>query len=205
MAKNVDDLYLDLELLREEYHALGEKVSEAYRKWDDALTAQVEDQVEFDVAALVEHAHSNSAAHQKIESFAKSLGLHDFNYYGSYDHPYAVIGPKFILGKNEDVSTVVAGIREFCRVFEGYTILEAEDEDEIRIDFLENTLSEYGVYSISWKPDTDEARVNKVTYGHLDIIAEGSLEQMVQYVAQNHYYGEPYAESEDDDDMSWYR
>lgn len=199
MTKTLEQLEAELEAVRAERAAvlgeIDERLKVVYEAYQKKLTEKLD--AEFNVADIVRHAWSNHTAHEKMDNYAKGLGLQmGAGYWGDGEdkNPYVRVAPRFYLGKDEDVSRVEAGIREFCKTFKGY----CEKDGLVYLDFMENTLSERGSYAIMWRPRNGRAYLRKMTYGHEDEIFKGTLREVLEYVAKHHWYGEPH-----EDEDSW--
>lgn len=196
MTKTLEELEAELEVVRAERAEVDERLKKIYAAYQEKLSEKLD--AEFDVADIVRHAWSNHTAHEKLDNYAKSLGLQlGAGYWGDGEdeNPYVRVAPRFYLGKDEDVSRVEAGIREFCKTFKGY----CEKDGMVYLDFMENTLSERGSYSIMWYPGNGRAHLRKMTYGHEDKVFKGTLREVLEYVAKNLWYGEPYEDDEEED------
>lgn len=63
-----------------------------------------------------------------------------------------------------------------------------ENVPEIEIKILDHTLSEYGSFDFLWDKE-DTFTLRKTTYGHTDTLGEfGSLRELIEDIAENHYY-----------------
>jgi hypothetical protein len=195
-TKTLEQLEAELEAVRAEYSEVNDRLQVIYKEYQNALDAKFEASGDdFDVVEIVMHAHNNSAAHKILDEYARGLGLQmGAGYWGSDDEGYVRVAPRFYLGKDEDVSEVEFGIREFCNRFEGY----CEKNGDVFLDFMENTLSERGSYGIIWTPGDDSARLRVMVYGHESEVFSGSLREVLEYVAKHHWYGEPYPDDEEE-------
>ena len=200
MSKTLDELRADLDAAREAHQITGAVVTQAYDAWKAEQERQIEEAVsgnDFDVALVIKHAPNLTAAHKALKAKVKELGFYDSGYYGTYDEPYSRIAPKFLPEKDADMAEGEKSLRAFYRLFDGYV---ADSDGTVLADFMENTLSEGGVYMLRIEkygtPD-EKTVLQKTTYGHTRDLREGSLIDILTHVQNHHWYGEPYPDDED--------
>jgi hypothetical protein len=83
-----------------------------------------------------------------------------------------------------------------------WKLLDAWDKvfsypDEIVLDIMDNDLAKSGIITLVVNMKTRESRVAKTSYGRPRTLKEGTLEETLTYLSKNHWYGEPYPNSED--------
>lgn len=202
---DLETLQAALDKAREAHAVTGEACTVAY----DAVQAEVNRLVEQtegvtseNVLLLLMEADHNGLAHKRLKEFVADLpGLWEFGYFGSNEDRAPVegmwgyAGVKFLPEKSANMAEVEDSIRTFMKVFDGYTI---NKEGLTHIDFMENSLSEYGSYGIEWKSVEDAAVLTKHVYGSRKEVFKGSLLEVLEYVQKHHWYGEPTSRHDED-------
>lgn len=107
-------------------------------------------------------------------------------------YPSLTIVPRHAAALETDYTAVVDSIMAFFEMFEDLP-------DEISLAVMTNDLSSSGVLFIVLR-DRENAELHKLVYGSDNLLRSGTLEEILQVLARDYWYGDPEV---DDDDLSW--
>lgn len=126
---------------------------------------------------LAPHRDSNVMLYDARSAWAIKNGV---NFSGSWKvtgQPAMVIS----LGHHENVGRVLEIV---TKVLPFYTPIEGG----VLFSIMENTLSKYGIYTLSVNPVTLTARVIRTTYSRPSTLFEGSLSDALKEIAEKYWY-----------------
>lgn len=109
--------------------------------------------------------------------------------------------PNLMMLRGADVTETASAIREIAKVW-------LLGRDTLPLDVFERTCSEHGSYGGSYDPATDTAILRVRRWGHDTELVDGPLEDVLRFIARNHYYRDPARENEhgdriNDDEEEW--
>lgn len=131
------------------------------------------------------------------EQFWQDMGFWTDGYYPAIEQQ----GLKVILYK--DKSTNQQTIESISKVLPHMKTVEGIDNTRPNIKvfgIFEHTLSEYGSYSLFFDTDSEEWVVSIISWHRRrDVYVTKSLEDVINYISENHSYDCPESEDESDD------
>lgn len=131
------------------------------------------------------------------EQFWQDMGFWTDGYYPAIEQQ----GLKVILYK--DKSTNQQTIESISKVLPHMKTIEGIDNTRPNIKvfgIFEHTLSEYGSYSLFFDTDSEEWVVSIISWHRRrDVYVTKSLEDVINYISENHSYDWPESEDESDD------
>lgn len=208
LLKEIDEITKEIEESSSSYQALQatiagdlEKISKTWkslRKKRSELAIQfIDDENLLDMLLDVETAKiiydlgwDNGLG---VRDFEKTIDKHvkipylSFEFGGWYSRDeYTVRVPDLIVPLKCDEDKLMECAEALKKLFVSY--IELSGEDEFGVGIMENTLSEYGGFSLVYDSRTNEYYVGKTTYGSPQEISErGALIETLKYISENVY------------------
>jgi hypothetical protein len=112
--------------------------------------------------------------------------------YSVAPYPSLTITPCHADALETNYTAVVDSIMAFFEMFEDLP-------NEINLAVMTNDLSASGVLFIVMR-DRENAELHKLVYGSDNLLRSGTLEEILQVLARDYWYGDPEV---NDDDLSW--
>lgn len=148
-----------------------------------------------DLETMTGWAFALQEPHRLIEAWMKSMAT-EFMYSG-YRHKGEQFksptypGLQLVLAHGQEVKHLYTGIKRYVK---------AVDVPVGYIGILENSCSAYGTYMVKWitdKAGSTTWEVEKHYYGTPSTLVAGTLPEILRYVADHYWHGDPYPERED--------
>lgn len=188
LEKKIADAKAKLDLSRDQYALANEACQRDYKSYEKLVSQQIEEMFpkmvrklsSEDFQYLCDHAFDMKVPHDKIQQwYALFPGINyaGFVYRGKQYESPGYAAPQILLDRGKSVAKVLKDLKHVAKVI---------DADELHVDILESTCSIDGVYSILYSWKSDKAKLKFLRYGKDSVLQEGSLEDILKYVAEHH-------------------